>query len=185
MAIEAIIERKRLIYTAIVVGLVGIATGLFLVGHLVPFPPEALQHYAETAAATKTESSMVGAVGEYSETIVVFATETTPHGTVHNFVAALVPNVALVPTSSTQVRGANEVWAFPSTFEPGILTVPVGTTVVWTTKGGMEHTMTSETGLFDGTVVGSISFNYTFTKPGNYEYNCVIHSGMSGAIHVQ
>ncbi len=84
-----------------------------------------------------------------------------------------------------EVQGPNEVWTAANSFVPGILTVPVGTTVVWKNKDSQVHTVVSNTGLFYGTLEVGGSFNYTFTKPGDYEYNCDIHPGMTGAIHVQ
>ena len=91
-----------------------------------------------------------------------------------------------VTTPPPDVRGPYEVWAQGgNTFNPGILTVPVGTTVVWKNKDSVAHTVVSNTGLFYGTLNVGGNFSYTFTKAGDYEYNCDIHAGMAGAIHVQ
>lgn len=89
------------------------------------------------------------------------------------------------PPPPVAAQGPNEVWTAGNSFQPGILTVPAGTTVVWKNKDSMVHTVVSNTGLFYGTLEVGGSYNYTFTKPGNYEYNCDIHPGMAGAIHVQ
>ncbi len=183
MTIKAISERKRLIYTAIVVGLVGIVTGLFLVGHLVPFPPVSLQQYAIKKTTSAEVKTMHTGAADYTKTTVVITTETTPHGTVHDFAAAMVPNVALAPT--VPVPGANEVWTQGRGFWPSRLTVPVGTKVIWIGKDfNTFHTVTSDTGLFDFGLAAGDNGSYTFTKPGVYEYHCPQHEGMTGEITV-
>ncbi len=178
----AISERKRLIYTAIVVGLVGIVTGLFLVGNLVPFPPVSLQLYAIKKTTSAEAKVLLAGGAEYTKTTVVIITETTPHGDFHDFAAAMVPNVALAPTAP--VPGANEVWALGAQFRPRRLTVPVGTKVTWINKDYQVHTVTSGTDLFDGGLGMGGSFSYTFNKPGVYEYYCKPHRGMAGEITV-
>ncbi len=89
------------------------------------------------------------------------------------------------PPPPQDVQRPNEVRMAGNTFLPGILTVPVGTTVIWKNKDSQIHTVVSNTGLFYGTLDVGASFNFTFTKAGDFEYNCDIHPGMAGAIHVQ
>jgi plastocyanin len=102
---------------------------------------------------------------------------------------ATTPPVTIPPPSTAQ--GPNDVWAVGgNAFLPGVLTVSVGKTVVWTNKDSMVHTVVSGTvvngnPLFYGTLAVGGTFSYTFTKTGNYEYQCDIHPGMAGAIHVQ
>ncbi|MEW5989406.1 MAG: hypothetical protein AB1791_22490 [Chloroflexota bacterium] len=61
-----------------------------------------------------------------------------------------------------------------------------GDTIVWKNTSQLEHTVTSEAGLFDS---GILYVGDTFTwRPwdvGTYFYRCVIHDGMRGAIYVQ
>ena len=73
-------------------------------------------------------------------------------------------------------------------FQPGVLTIPVGTTVVWINHGGETHTVTSSTGLFNGFLEPvSGSFNYTFVESGNFEYHCDVYDYhvMAGRVVVQ
>ena len=71
-------------------------------------------------------------------------------------------------------------------FNPGTLTIPVGTTVTWTNNDGTLHTVTSATKVFtsDGLDEGG-AFSYTFTSPGTYSYYCKLHPHMTGTIVVK
>ena len=88
---------------------------------------------------------------------------------------------------AAQQAVAVDMLAGPTRFEPAEITVPVGTTVTWTTRSG-SHTTTSDTGLWDSgerLPVGQ-SFSFTFTAPGEYAYYCTPHrdSGMVGKVTV-
>lgn len=76
-----------------------------------------------------------------------------------------------------------------SSFSPGELQVPAGTTVVWTSNASLPHTVTAADGSFDsGTMSAGDTFEYTFNEAGTFEYFCQFHgspgSGMAGAIVV-
>lgn len=72
------------------------------------------------------------------------------------------------------------------TFGPVMLTVPVGTTVTWTNKDDIPHTVVSTDGAFKSKVLDTDEkFSFTFTKPGNYPYFCSIHPKMTGKVVVQ
>jgi predicted lipoprotein with Yx(FWY)xxD motif/plastocyanin len=65
------------------------------------------------------------------------------------------------------------------------LTVPVGTTVVWTNQDDMAHTVTATGGAFDsGNIDKGQTFSFTFTKAGAYDYTCTIHPSMKGTVTV-
>lgn len=71
-------------------------------------------------------------------------------------------------------------------FGPQELTVPVGTTVTWTNRDDIPHTVVSNDGLFKSkTRDTDETFSYTFTKPGTYGYFCSVHPKMTGKIVVQ
>ena len=71
-------------------------------------------------------------------------------------------------------------------FGPQTLTIPVGTTVTWTNRDDIPHTIVSTDGVFKSKVRDTDeSFSYTFTKPGTYTYFCSIHPKMTGKIVVQ
>src|SRR2546430_1822842 len=84
-------------------------------------------------------------------------------------------------SSSSSTPPANEVWMQNTAFNPSSITVTVNTTVKWTNKDGMAHTVTSNTGLFDsGTVNSGGTYTHQFTTAGTFAYHCTIHSGMNG-----
>ena len=83
-------------------------------------------------------------------------------------------------------KGDNEVFITGMAFSPGTLTVPVGTSVKWTNKDGVVHTVTSTTGLFDsGSMGNGATYSFTFTTSGSYSYYCIVHPNMVGTIVVQ
>jgi predicted lipoprotein with Yx(FWY)xxD motif len=65
-------------------------------------------------------------------------------------------------------------------FDPKDLTIPAGTTVIWHNSDSATHTVTSDTGLFDGNLPGGADFQFTFSQPGTYPYYCKPHGGMGG-----
>ena len=71
-------------------------------------------------------------------------------------------------------------------FGPATITVPVGTTVVWTNRDDIPHTVVSDDKIFKSKVLDTDEkFSYTFTKPGNYPYFCSVHPKMTGKVVVQ
>jgi len=73
-------------------------------------------------------------------------------------------------------------------FGPATLTVPAGTTVTWTNRDDIPHTVvsTDEPRLFKSKVLDTDEkFSFTFSKPGTYAYFCSIHPKMTGKVVVQ
>lgn len=88
--------------------------------------------------------------------------------------------------STTSNPGTNEVFMQNTAFTPSSITVAVNTTIKWTNKDGMAHTVTSTSGLFDSGNIGSGgTYSRQFTATGTYAYKCTIHSSMSGTVIVQ
>ena len=76
-----------------------------------------------------------------------------------------------------------------SYFDPLQLAVNVGDTVTWNGFGAQDHTVTSDTGVFDAIVLFGETFSHTFSQEGTYPYYCFNHGapggdGMSGVIVV-
>ena len=83
-------------------------------------------------------------------------------------------------TETTEVKIDN------FSFGPGTLTVPVGTTVTWTNRDDIPHTVVSTEGAFKSKVLDTDEkFAYTFSKAGTYPYFCSIHPKMTGKVIVQ
>jgi plastocyanin len=70
--------------------------------------------------------------------------------------------------------------------QPPIIVVPVGSTVTWFNEDEWDHTVTSDTGLFDGYLKAKTgSFSYTFREPGTYGYHCTLHNPDRGIVIVR
>src|SRR5204862_579682 len=71
-------------------------------------------------------------------------------------------------------------------FGPETLTVSVGTTVVWTNRDDIPHTVVSTEGVFKSKVRDTDEkFSYTFASAGTYPYYCSVHPKMTGKIVVK
>jgi len=71
-------------------------------------------------------------------------------------------------------------------FGPEALTVPVGTTVTWTNRDDIPHTVVSTDGVFKSKVLDTDEkFSFTFAKAGTFDYFCSIHPKMVGKVIVQ
>ena len=71
-------------------------------------------------------------------------------------------------------------------FGPVAITVPVGTTVTWTNRDDIPHTVVSTEKVFKSKVLDTDEkFSFTFTKAGEYPYFCSIHPKMTGKVVVQ
>jgi plastocyanin len=71
-------------------------------------------------------------------------------------------------------------------FGPDNISVPAGTTVTWTNDGDIQHSASSDSGLFDSQLLSSgEAFSFTFDKPGTYSYFCTPHPWMLGQVIVK
>ena len=104
------------------------------------------------------------------------------------FVVAVVAVVGVSGCTSqnqTSSMGANGIAIQNMAFNPTTLTVPVGTTVTWKNLDNTTHHVVSDTGAFESSdLTNGQTFNFTFTKAGNYPYHCAIHPSMTGTIIV-
>ena len=71
-------------------------------------------------------------------------------------------------------------------FSPSQVSVPAGTTVVWTNATRTAHTVAGDDLAFDdsGVMAPGDSFRQTFDTPGSYTYRCGPHPDMVGTITV-
>ena len=72
-------------------------------------------------------------------------------------------------------------------FSPATITIPAGTTIRWTNRDDIPHTVVSDdkTTFKSKPLDTDEQFTYTFTKPGTYSYFCAIHPKMTGKVVVQ
>jgi len=94
--------------------------------------------------------------------------------------------VSPLVTARAQQAAAVEVKIDNFSFGPQSPSVPVGTTVTWTNRDDIPHTVVSTDGVFKSKVLDTDEkFSYTFAKTGTFAYFCSIHPKMTGKIVVQ
>ncbi len=70
-------------------------------------------------------------------------------------------------------------------FAPQTLTVKAGTTVTWTNRDDMPHTVVSTARAFASEALDTDqAFTHTFAEAGTYDYFCSIHPRMTGRVVV-
>src|ERR1700677_1709470 len=92
--------------------------------------------------------------------------------------AALVIALAAMLTTMGGVGGAQEkapagavVKIDNFSFAPAAVTVPVGTTVTWTNRDDIPHTVVSTDDVFKSKALDTDDkFSFVFSRPGTYSY---------------
>lgn len=98
--------------------------------------------------------------------------------------ASLVLAVAVFQ-SRARAAGKADVKIDNFAFAPEALTVHVGTTVTWTNRDDIPHSIVESNGLFHSQAFDTNgSYSYTFSKTGTYDYVCGLHPHMKGKIIV-
>lgn len=117
--------------------------------------------------------------------------ESTPHpGQTFGEITVTFVRPGTTPAVSPTIPVGTAVRILGSTFDPQILEVPLGSTVTWTSRDSILHTVTSGTfgrpdGLFDRELLGGGTFTWTFTQPGKLPYFCRFHGGMQATLLVR
>jgi plastocyanin len=71
-------------------------------------------------------------------------------------------------------------------FQPEVLTVAPGDTVVWVNKDLVPHTATSKAGGFDSKdIQADKSWRYTIQTTGEFAYTCTFHPTMKATLRVK
>jgi len=93
------------------------------------------------------------------------------------------PNTTAAPAVAT---GTVQASVDNFSFTPKQLTVKAGTTVVWTNKDDIPHTVEQNDHVFSSKVLDTNEkFQYTFNKPGQFPYFCKLHPTMTAVVVVQ
>lgn len=88
-------------------------------------------------------------------------------------------------SSTTPEIKSSKVVMKGSKFDPGDLTVEIGTTVTWSNEDAVAHTVTATGGAFSsGNMDPGTNFGYTFNAAGTFDYACTIHPSMKGKVTV-
>jgi plastocyanin len=101
---------------------------------------------------------------------------------------AMFATAGQVGSAAAQEKSATtaEVKIDNFSFGPTALTVPVGTTVTWTNRDDIPHTVVSTDGVFKSKALDTDDkFSFVFSKPGTYSYFCSIHPKMTGQVVVR
>ena len=94
-------------------------------------------------------------------------------------VATLLLPVATARADDTEVHIDNFV------FQPPLLNAKVGTTVKWTNRDDIPHTVVCPGKFRSKTMDTDGTFEFTFTAAGEYKYFCSLHPHMTGTIKVE
>jgi plastocyanin len=87
---------------------------------------------------------------------------------------------------ATAARAENmEVHIDNFVFQPAQLDVKVGTTVTWTNRDDIPHTVVCAGKFRSKPMDTDGTFSFTFTAAGEYKYFCSLHPHMTGMIRVE
>jgi plastocyanin len=97
-------------------------------------------------------------------------------------------NSSATVAANTPLPASTEVKIDNFSFTPVTLTVTAGTTVTWTNRDDIPHTVVSadDPKTFKSKVMDTDEkFSFTFTKAGTYTYFCSVHPKMTGTVVVK
>ena len=85
---------------------------------------------------------------------------------------------------ATPVAGVDRVVAKHLRFSPVAIRVPVGTTVTWSFEdGSVPHNVQGDG--YASKTLSKGTYRHRFDKPGDYDYRCTLHAGMTGRVVVE
>jgi plastocyanin len=71
-------------------------------------------------------------------------------------------------------------------YGPKEITIPPGTTIIWTNRDETPHTVTSNDKSFASKGLDTDDkFEHTFASEGDFSYMCTVHPFMTGVVHVR
>jgi len=107
-------------------------------------------------------------------------------------VATLVIEEPKEPVTVTIPEGAGIPEDDQIYYDPQVIDVTVGTTIIWENLDNTVHTVTSGdpnggvTGVFDSEMMSAGDvFEFTFTAAGSQDYYCTFHPWMLGTVNVE
>ncbi|HYN15308.1 MAG TPA: cupredoxin family copper-binding protein, partial [Terriglobales bacterium] len=102
--------------------------------------------------------------------------------------AAALPAAAAQQTQTKVAATGETVQAAIDNFAftPKELRIKTGSTVLWTNKDDIPHTVTSDNNVFASPVLDTNQkFQFTFANPGKFPYFCKLHPMMTGVVVVE
>jgi len=107
-------------------------------------------------------------------------------------VASIVIEAPAEPTKVLIPSGASIPADDQLYYDPTVLDISSGTTVLWDNADNTMHTATSGTpedgadGVFDSDIMSAgDTFEFTFNDAGSYDYYCILHPWMVGTVNVE
>lgn len=89
------------------------------------------------------------------------------------------------PSGSSAAVSTNSVNISNFSFDPPQITVRANSTITFSNKDGVTHTVTADKGTFDQEITAGKTVTLTISDPGTYTYHCSVHPAMKGTIIVQ
>lgn len=102
-----------------------------------------------------------------------------------DFSVAVAAAILLPITIARADDNAMEVHIDNFVFQPAELKIKVGTTVTWTNRDDIPHTVVSAGKFRSKALDTDDKFSFTFTDAGDYKYFCSLHPHMTGMIKVE
>jgi plastocyanin len=100
--------------------------------------------------------------------------------------AALACALAPLAAQTQGLERAGAVVIDNFVFSPERLVIKAGTTVTWSNRDDIPHTVAATGRAFKSKAMDTDeSFSFTFTTPGEYAYFCSLHPHMTGTIVVE
>lgn len=104
---------------------------------------------------------------------------------------AAVPTPTTLPVNNppatqhtTTLNGTN-ITISNFAFDPADITVPAGTTIIWTNMDSVGHTVVADDGTWKSNDLSQgDTYSHTFSQAGVYMYHCGVHPSMTGKITV-
>lgn len=92
----------------------------------------------------------------------------------------------VTPQQNLTAIETNAVELSQFAFNPPVIKVSKGTTVTWTNRDNVPHTVAASAGSFrSGLLQPGQSWSFTFDRPGTFSYFCEPHPWMQGQIIVE
>ncbi len=93
---------------------------------------------------------------------------------------------SLVAAADTPTSASHTVTIEGASFQPKVLMVKVGDSIVWVNKDPFPHTVTSRAGDFDShEIQPGKSWTYTAETKGTFPYICTLHPTMKAILRAQ
>lgn len=89
-------------------------------------------------------------------------------------------------STTSNISGGSSVIISNFAFSPDTLTVSAGTTVTWINKDSVNHTVTSDNGIFGSDMLATnATYTYKFDTSGTFSYHCSVHPSMKATVIVR